>query len=163
MKKKILTIIAALSCIGIAQAETVNFAGTVSTSCSFGGNTPGTLTAYAQGANYYLDAGFSQGTGSTTDISYTGSPTFTITAVSNVSGSNGVPSLTDITTGTFWGITANQTAANAVSANGFTTGSKSFTLSDTATTDTLTVKMRANASSPFPVGTYNAQAIITCQ
>lgn len=164
MNKKILAIALGLSCIaGVSQAEQVNFAGTVSTSCAFGNNQTGALNAYGSNGNYKLDAGFTQGTPAQLDITYTGAPTFEVTAVNDVQGSNGVPSLSSITTGLVFSAGANQAASNAAGANSFTSGSKSFTLDSNVSSDTVGVKMLAQSTNPFPVGNYTANTTVTCQ
>lgn len=164
MKTKIISIAVALTCVaGMAQAESINFSGTVSTSCSFGANSAGVLNAYAQGNEYKLDAGYNSGSPSTVDITYTGAPTFTIDSVANVSGSNGMPSLTGIQTGASFSKAGNQSAAITAGANNFTSGNKSFQLDGQEVSDTLSVRMLATATSPFAVGTYSAQTTVTCQ
>lgn len=166
MNKKIgAAVVAILGSITVAQAETINFAGTVSTTCVFSNNTAGVLNAYANGSQYYLASGSGPGAGSpaSVDIAYTGSPTFAINAIGSVSSSASVPSLNSLTTGVTMGEGANQANAISAGATSFTSGTKSFALDNSASTDTATISMVAVASSPFPVGTYSGQTTVTCQ
>ena len=160
-------IIAALATLGMAaaQAETVNFSGTVATSCTFSNKTSGSLVASSNGSSYVMDAGFAgHGSGASVDIAYSGSPTFSIQAVQGFSSApGGAPSLTSVSTGVSFGVAANQTAAINAGATGFSSGTKYVTLDNGSTSDTATVKMAAYAATAFPVGNYDAQSTITCQ
>lgn len=162
MKRKVL-LFALLSSIGLAQAETVDFSGAVTTSCSFSSPQAGSLSASAVGNRYVLDAGFNNAGAASMQIAYTGAPTFTVNAVNNVTGSNGVPTIESITTGVSFGDSGNNSNALSAGANSFTTGSKSFNLDSNSSSDTVSVKMRVIATSPFAVGNYSANAVITCQ
>lgn len=163
MKNKILTMILALASLNV-YAETINFSGTVSTSCTFSNQTAGTLAATTNGYNYFLDAGFNSGIPANIDIAYTGAPTFGISAVSTLSSApNGAPAISSFETGVSFGNSANNTSASNVGANNFTSGSKSFQLTNAVSSDSVFIKMKAVASAPFPVGQYDANTTITCQ
>lgn len=162
--KKLLILLGLISTF--ATAETLNFSGTVSTSCAFSNATTGSLVAHTQGSNYVLDGSFDgSGTASTVDIAYSGQPTFTINALQNLSSfPNGTPTVNQYNTGVFFGLNDNTANANAVGANSFTSGSKSFLLDNTtASSDTATVRVSARANSPFPVGNYSAEVVVSCQ
>lgn len=161
-KLSILTILAI--CSSLAYAESVNFAGTVSTSCAFSNNTGGVLGVGAVGTNYHLAAGMGGiGNAASVDIAYSGDPTFTIDAVSSITSPGGAPTPSDIRTGVFFGQSANNNAAGTALAHDFGSGTKTFQLDHAYTTDTATIQMMARASSPWVTGSYSAQTTITCQ
>lgn len=156
-----------------AMAETVNFAGTVSTSCAFSNDTAGVMNAQAINGQYVLGAGLfysgvTPGSAATVDIAYSGAPTFSISAVSSLSSAaSGAPSPSAFNTGVWFSggtKSADNTAAAALAgANSFSNGSKSFALDGGATSDTANIGMNAVASSPWTTGNYSASTTITCQ
>lgn len=155
----------------ISFAENVNFAGTVSTSCSFGSFQQGTLNSTIMNGKYVLESGWSSlNDAASTDISYDGNPTITIDAISGwVTAPQNVPLFSDLDTGVGFlhhGQTsvANTIAATTAGAAYFEHGSKSFNLNSTyGNIDTIHVKMRAVADSPWPTGSYLANTVISCQ
>lgn len=161
--KKISLLVLMLSSIS-AYGETINFSGTVSTSCTFSNQAAGALVATSNGSEYILDAGFNTGGAARVDIAYTGSPSFGIAAVSGFSSSpGGTPALSSIVTGISFSNSTNNSNAITAGANSFTSGSKTFSLTGTASSDNIYVFMKAIAASPFPVGQYDANTTITCQ
>lgn len=164
-KKIVAAVVAILGCISIAQAETVNFSGTVSTSCVFSNASAGVLNAYANGSSYFLGSGDGPGSGSpaAVDIAYTGAPTFSINSINSVTSSAQLPSISSITTGVYYGVGANTSAAAAAGATSFTSGTKTFQLDSNTSSDTAIFKMVAEATSPFLVGNYSGQTTVTCQ
>lgn len=165
MKIKSLLLVVGVCFAQQCLAETINFSGTVSTSCVFSNDVAGTLLARGTGSSYFLASGDGPGTGdpATIDIAYTGSPTFAINAISSVTSSATLPSISSITTGVYFGVGANTLAAANAGATNFTSGTKSFTLDSNTSSDTARIKMVAEASSPFLTGTYSGQTTVTCQ
>lgn len=166
--KKIIAIALALTGIsGIAHAESINFSGTITTSCAFSNASAGELLATGNGTEYQLASGFGAGSGipATVDIAYSGSPTFAINAVPTVaySGGGSAPTPTSITTGIWFTEAANTTNAVNAGADSFTSGTKVFSLNNSYTTETARVRMAALSTTPFPTGTYTATTTVTCQ
>lgn len=167
MKKKVLLgLTASLLSFG-ALAEQVNFAGAVTTSCAFSNYSAGTLQAHVDSGSYYLDgAVYGGGFPSEVDISYAGTPTFSITGAGSLDSSpNGTPAITQFTTGITFNDAGNNSAAAAAGAMNFTgQATKSFQLDNTSvTTDTARVRFAAKANSPFPVGNYTSHVVVSCQ
>lgn len=164
MKKLIITTIAAIGLSGLAQAETINFGGTVSTTCAFSNNVTGTMVNYTDGIDYALDAGFTQGTAASVDVAYSGAPTFAINAVTGFSSApNGAPTPQNIYTGIVFNNSQNSANAAIAGADMFTSGTKTFGLDGGASQDTAHVKMKAVANGPWAVGQYDANTTVTCQ
>lgn len=147
-----------------AFAENIDFAGSVSTSCSFSNQTTGVIEVQNNSnGNFYLGADGWIGTASSFDIAYDGTPMFSISAVNSFQSSP--PNTPNVTfeTGIRFDNSANNINSTTSGANSFTTGTKSFLLDPGASFDTGHVSFIATAYSPFPVGNYQAIAVITCQ
>lgn len=163
MKRKLLALLLPVL-VTTAYAETVNFSGTVSTSCQFTGTTDGVLDATGVNGYYQLSTTNGNGRSASLDIAYQGSPTFILDSTSNVNyvGQGIEPTLTIFTGATFLN-QQNQTNARSNGFHWFESGSKSMQLTDSASTDRVFVNLLATASSPFPVGAYSASTTVTCQ
>lgn len=159
----------------VSFAETVNFSGSLSTSCVFNNNTAGTLGVSAinmpNGGLYVLDGGLpnmgGNGTPSLIDFTYTGAPTFTVNAVTSLTVPGGQAQPNNIVTGvSFTGgakSTENTAAANSAGADRVTIGSVSFQLNSGATSDTANVGVYATSYHPWAAGSYSASTTVTCQ
>lgn len=161
--KKIITILMVLF-TAQAIAETIDFNGTVTTSCQFSNQVSGTLMNEVSDTTYKLSTDAIGGSRASFDLAYTGAPTLTIQApVSLTNFPNGTPTINNIITGINFDNNANNSNAITAGANNFNSGIKSVTLDSNSTTDTATVKLIASALSAFPVGSYSAQVTLTCQ
>ena len=158
MKKIILALLVITPTLAFSQTPPVH-------SCSFYGGSLGQLEARAGGNEHLFGADFENGLGipATIGLRYTGSSVVTVNAVSNLNKQGGgMPQSYTVETGVKFNKPLNNLAASG--ARNFSAGFKNIAIvgDDTEQTDTMTVRMLARSSSPFPVGTYDASATVTC-
>lgn len=143
--------------IGSAQAATTNLtvSGTISTSCVFGSTTAGTF-GYTPSAPSVLSTAASGGNAAQVIVSYSGTPTITVTEptsfTSTPNGYNGTPSFSSAVT-----------SGNGGSMS-YSSGVASYTESS-GSSDVITLNMAAtnNNGNAFPLGTYTSTSTVTCQ
>lgn len=141
--------------------------GAVTSSCTFTSNTSGRLNATAINGQYVLDGGFiDPNNAARLGISYNGTPTVDLNAITSFTNSPSGNTVSGFDTGisfTGGGASAdNNASALQATANNFNAGTKSITLSDTDTADTILVYMKAISPNPWKTGQYTAQTTITC-
>lgn len=159
--KKILSLLTLFAISQSCLAQNASWTGTVQTSCTFSNQVDGTLNNWDFGGTYYLDA--TANSRAHVDIAYVGSPNFTIAAVSGwTTRPNNTPT-TQFTTGIGFTNAGNNTNADNVNAGGFSVGVKTFNLDSQYSSDTAYISLIAQASNRFPVGSYGAETVITCQ
>lgn len=147
-----------------AFADNIDFSGSISTSCSFSNKTTGAIDVQNdRNGNFYLGADGWIGTASSFDIAYDGTPIFSVSAVNSFQLSPPNTPNVSFETGVRFDNSANNINSTTSGANSFTAGTKSFLLDSGASFDTGHVSFIATANSRFPVGNYQAIAVITCQ
>lgn len=142
----------------------MNFGGDVSTSCSFSSTNSGVVEATSNGSLYKLTTLNGGGSPATIDFHYQGSPTISLEAIPRVSysGQGVFPTHTTYTEASFQN-PINEANAITSGFHGFTSGTKTMQMSNSATTDRMSINLVATADSPFPIGNISANAVITCQ
>lgn len=147
----------------ISFAESLFFSGNVSTSCSFGNYNQGVIEAKSRNGTYSVGADGWIGTPANVAINYSGSPSFSVNSINGFLSSPQNLPITTFETGVAFSNSINNQNAIQSGANWFSSGDKSLYLSDTVNTDIVYVSFVATANSPFPMGNYEARAILSCQ
>lgn len=153
MKKSIIALAALVAFSSQAATQNITVTGTVASTCSFGSPTNGVFGFDVQ-TPQLLDTAGTGGTNAQVLIYYNGSPAVSISEITSFAT---VPAgFTD---------TVNFINTFTSSTDGvipYTSGTASFSPTS-GTTDTLTLRLRAtNAAGPFPIGSYSATTVITC-
>lgn len=153
MKKTAIALVALIALNAVASTQNLTISGTVSSQCAFSSAQNGTFGFDVQTPNI-LDTTIQGGTNASVSINYNGTPTVSINEITSFAntpvGFNGTVTFTNLFTST------NQGSIT------YTGGAATFNQSS-GTADTLTLRLQAaNASAPFPIGTYSASTVITC-
>lgn len=163
MLKKIGAILFAMI-VPFSHAETVNFSGTVTTSCEFYDSGVGVVDATGGNGIYRLSTMYGAGRPATIDFNYQGSPTLTLAAIQNFQYSGqGVAPAHSVYTEASFSNPNNELIAVANGFHGFDSGTKTMQMSGTTNTDRMFINLVATASSSFPIGDYSANTVVTCQ
>lgn len=145
----------ALLIAGNAHAATtqLNINGTVSTSCAFTGTTSGVLAVSPNTPNI-MSTGAVGGSAGTASVSFTGTPTLTVT---EITGFDSVPSGYNPTFSV-----SNTVSSGLLGALSFSSGVASGVYSS-GNSDTVTVTLGVASSAPYITGNYTAHSTLTCQ
>lgn len=157
MIKKIAVVTAvACACASMAHAVQTNLSmtGNISTVCSFGAPTPGTLALNPNSPNT-MSTSASGGNAASVTAYYVGTPTLTVSKVTQFDSSPTLPTAITFTN-------------SATSANGgaMTFSGNTATYQETnGASDTITLGLSAQTANnaSFATGTYTASSVVTCQ
>lgn len=154
MKKLAISLVAFMSFNSIAATENLFITGTIATQCAFSGLQTGNF-GFDPASPNILDTATTGGNSARVDINYIGLPNVTAVEIGSFATvPNGF-----VDPVTFTNVFTSANLGTIPYSNGFAT----FTATGN-TTDTLTLRLRAvNGNGAFPVGTYTASTVVTCQ
>ena len=156
MKKSVsfLLIQLAISSFAYAATANLNMTGNISTVCSFGAPTAGTLAMLPTSPDT-MGTGVAGGNAASVTAYYVGTPTITVSKITQFDSSPTLPTAITFTNA------ASTSNGGALTFSGNTaTYQESGGASDTVTLG-LTAQTANNAS--FATGTYTASSVVTCQ
>lgn len=136
-----------------ADQANLNMTGTVSTSCAFTGQAGGVL-AVSPSNPTFMSTATQGGSPATANLSYTGTPTLTVTEITSF---DSVPSGFNPTLGF-----SNQAQSQQLGNMSYSSGSASGQYIG-GSADILSINLGVTSSAPFATGNYSASTTVTCQ
>lgn len=145
----------AMCSFGVHAVQTnLSMTGNISTVCSFGAPTPGTLALNPNAPNT-MGTAVAGGNAASVTAYYVGTPTITVSKVTQFDSSPTLPTAITFTN-----------AASTTNAGGLTFSGNTATYQETnGSSDTITLGLTATTanSAAFNTGTYTASSVVTCQ
>lgn len=156
MKKSVSFLLISLQISSCAYAATanLNMTGNISTVCSFGAPTAGTL-AMLPTAPDTMGTGVAGGNAASVTAYYVGTPTITVSKITSFDSSPTLPTAITFTN-----------SASTSNGGAMTFSGNTATYQETSgASDTVTLGLTAQTanSASFATGTYTASSVVTCQ
>lgn len=151
---KTLLILCCFSTTAFAQQTTLNMSGSISTTCAFGSPNAGVLALNPASPNT-MGTGIAGGNAASVTAFYVGTPTITVSKVTQFDSSPTLPTAITFTN-----------TASTTNGGGLTFSGNSATYQETSgSSDTITLGLTATTqnSASFNTGNYTASSVVTCQ
>ena len=139
-----------------SASSSVNFSGTVSSSCSFTTVTNGVLIVPGTEYSKITSVAASGGTPGSVTIAYNGTPNVSVAEMLSFTSSPSLANINPTYETRVFNASGNLTYNNGFYEKAYTSG----------TSDVITINLTAdtgNTSVPWPVGNYTATTTVTCQ